>query len=72
MLTHDSVTVSVDAVVYWRIQNAVLSVTGVQKVGNATRLLASSTLRNVLGTKNLSELLSQREDISDDMRVCSL
>ena len=28
---------------------------------HSTRLLAATTLRNVLGTKNLSEILSERE-----------
>ena len=41
-------------------------------VGNApesTRLLAQTTLRTVLGTHTLAEILSQRERISKDMQV---
>ena len=34
---------------------------------HSTRLLAATTLRNVLGTKNLSEILSDRETIADAM-----
>jgi erythrocyte band 7 integral membrane protein len=33
----------------------------------STRLLAATTLRNVLGMKNLSELLTDRENISNAM-----
>ena len=33
----------------------------------STRLLAATTLRNVLGTRNLSEILSDREAIADTM-----
>ena len=33
------------------------------------RLLAATTLRNVLGTMNLGEILSQRESIAREMRV---
>ena len=33
----------------------------------STRLLAATTLRNVLGTRNLSEILSDREAIADSM-----
>ena len=33
----------------------------------STRLLAATTLRNVLGTRNLSEILSDREAIGDSM-----
>ena len=34
----------------------------------STRLLAATTLRNVLGTRNLSEILSERESISKVMQ----
>ena len=36
---------------------------------HSTRLLAATTLRNVLGTKNLSEILSQRDTISAVMKT---
>ena len=62
-------TVAVDAVVYFRIYNATMSITNVENANRSTRLLAQTTLRNVLGTKNLSEILSERESISDTMQV---
>ena len=34
----------------------------------STQLLAATTLRNVLGTKNLAEILSEREKISESMQ----
>ena len=36
------------------------------------RLLAQTTLRNILGTKNLHEILSDRESISSSMQVWQL
>jgi len=69
VLTRDSVTVAVDAVVYYRVQNATMSITNVEDSNRSTRLLAATTLRNVLGTKNLSEILSDRENISHTMQV---
>jgi len=69
VLTKDSVTVSVDAVVYYRVSNATVSVANVENAHHSTRLLAQTTLRNVLGTKNLSEILSEREAISNMMQV---
>ena len=69
VLTKDSVTVSVDAVVYYRVSNATVSVANVENAHHSTRLLAQTTLRNVLGTKNLSEILSEREAISNSMQV---
>ncbi|XP_055353982.1 band 7 protein AGAP004871-like [Paramacrobiotus metropolitanus] len=69
ILTKDSVTVSVDAVVYYRIFNANLSVANVENVHHSTRLLAQTTLRNVLGTKALHDLLGDREIISNTVQV---
>lgn len=62
-------TVAVDAVVYFRIYNATMSIINVENANRSTRLLAQTTLRNVLGTKNLSEILGEREGISDTMQV---
>lgn len=64
ILTKDSVTVSVDAVVYFRIFNAVISVINVEDAAKSTKLLAASTLRNILGTKSLHEILSDRESVA--------
>ncbi|TRY76450.1 hypothetical protein TCAL_10137 [Tigriopus californicus] len=61
ILTKDSVTVAVDAVVYYKIQNPMASVCNVENASVSTKLLASTTLRNILGMKNLSEVLSDRE-----------
>ena len=71
VLTKDSVTVSVDAVVYYRVSNATVSVANVENAHHSTRLLAQTTLRNILGTKNLHEILSDRESISGSMQVRS-
>jgi len=72
VLTKDSVTVSVDAVVYYRVSGAIVSVANVENAHHSTRLLAQTTLRNVLGTKDLSEILSEREYISNSMQVHTL
>ena len=69
ILTKDSVTISVDAVVYYRVQNATMSIANVENADGATRLLSQTTLRNMLGTKSLSEVLTDREYISAGMQV---
>merc|ERR1711902_256793 len=69
VLTKDSVTVSVDAVVYYRVSNATVSVANVENAHHSTRLLAQTSLRNILGTKNLHEILSDRESISGSMQT---
>ncbi len=69
ILTKDSVTVTVDAVVYFRIFNPVASVVNVANAQYSTRLLAATTLRNILGTKTLQEILQDREHIAHMMQV---
>lgn len=69
VLTKDSVTVSVDAVVYYRVCNATISVANVANAHQSTKLLAQTTLRNVLGTRPLHEILSDRDAISKTMQV---
>jgi len=68
ILTKDSVTVSVDAVCYYRVFDPYTSVIKVKDAARSTHLLAQTTLRNILGTKNLSEVLSQREEIALEMQ----
>ena len=68
ILTKDSVTVHVDAVVNFHIFNAVMSVKNITDATRATQLLAQTTLRNILGTHRLSELLSARETLQEQLR----
>jgi erythrocyte band 7 integral membrane protein len=70
VLTKDSVTVAVDAVVYYRVFNPAVSVANVENAQESTRLLAQTSLRNVLGQKSLSEILTDREAVSRAMREC--
>lgn len=68
ILSKDSVTVAVDAVVYFRISNPTISVTNVEDAPRSTKLLAQTTLRNVLGMKTLAEMLSDRDHIAQQMK----
>ena len=70
VLTRDSVTVAVDAVVYYRVFNPTVSISNVENAQESTHLLAQTSLRNVLGTRLLSELLSDRGAVSNFMREC--
>lgn len=69
ILTRDSVTTQVDGVVYYRIHSAVSAVANVNDVHQATFLLAQTTLRNVLGTQTLSQILAGREEIAHSIQV---
>ena len=64
ILTKDSVTVTVDAVVLFKVYNPMSSVINVANASHATRLLASTTLRNMLGTRNLHVRTTQKYSFS--------
>jgi len=68
ILTRDSVTISVDAVTYFKIANPVDSVCNVEDTQRSTQLLAQTTLRNELGTKNLDEVLLGRDTIARNIQ----
>lgn len=61
VLTKDSVTVKIDGVLYFRIIDPVASVFSVENAIESTQLLAATSLRNVLGTKTLNEILLEKE-----------
>ena len=69
ILSKDSLTITVDAVCYFRIFDPVISVTNVQNAQHSTRLLAATTLRNILGTRTLQEILQDKESIAHHMQV---
>ncbi|XP_056417938.1 stomatin-like protein 3 isoform X2 [Hyla sarda] len=68
ILTKDSVTTTVDGVVYYKVYNAIKSVANVNNVHLATAQLAQTTLRNILGTQTLSSILSNREEIAHNIQ----
>jgi len=67
ILTKDSVTVFVNAIMYYKVSDPESAVTNVDDYSGSARLLAATTLRNVLGTKNLGDILSERESIAHDL-----
>ena len=62
-------TVFVNAIMYYKVKDCVSAVTNVDDYGGSSRLLAATTLRNVLGTRNLGDILSDRESIAQEMQV---
>jgi len=68
IITRDNVTVDVDAVVYYRITDPQKAIVEVERYDIATNLLAQTTLRDIIGQKNLDELLSQREELNKNLQ----
>lgn len=56
ILTSDSVTISVDAIVFYRICNAVISIINVEDAHKSIRLLAQTTLMNTLGLHSIYQV----------------
>ena len=54
---------------YFRIHNATVSITNVFDAQTSTKLLAQTTLRNMIGTRTLAEILGDRDGISHQMQV---
>ena len=68
-ITVDNVTVSVDAVIYFRVVEASDAILKVLDYIKATTLLAATTLRNVVGQSELDELLSHRDRLNERIQV---
>jgi regulator of protease activity HflC (stomatin/prohibitin superfamily) len=68
VMTRDNVPVTVDAVVYFRVVDAVSAVVKVENFLKATSLLAQTTLRSVVGQAELDELLAHRETINQKLQ----
>ena len=68
ILTKDSVTVFVNAIMFYKVKDPISAVSNVDDYSASARLLSATTLRNVLGTKSLKEILSDRETIARDMQ----
>jgi regulator of protease activity HflC (stomatin/prohibitin superfamily) len=68
VITRDNVTVSVNAVVYFRVIQPRLAVVEVENYLYATSQLAQTTLRSVLGEAELDELLAAREKLNERLQ----
>lgn len=64
ILTRDNVSVTVDAVVYYRVIDPVAAVTRVANYHYAVSLLAQTVLRDVLGQAELDDLLQRRDELN--------
>jgi regulator of protease activity HflC (stomatin/prohibitin superfamily) len=67
-MTVDNVTVTVDAVIYFRVVEATDAILKVLDYVSATSLLAQTTLRNVVGQSELDELLAHRDRLNEKIQ----
>lgn len=69
VITRDNVTCKVNAVLFYRVISSDKAVVNVENFHEATNQLAQTTLRSVVGTADLDELLSQREKLNHTIQV---
>jgi len=69
IITKDNVTLTVNGVVYFRVNNPEKSIIQVENFYHATAQIAQTTLRSVIGQYEMDEVLSQREDINNKLQV---
>ncbi len=68
VISHDNVSVRVNAVVYFRVIDAEKAIIQVEDFMIATSQLAQTTLRSVLGQHELDEMLAERERLNSDIQ----
>ena len=68
VITRDNVSVKVNAVIYFRVIDAIKAVVEVENFNYAISQLAQTTLRSVCGQAELDELLSAREKINSQLQ----
>jgi len=68
IITRDNVEVSVDAVVYYRVQDPLKAVLTVRNYHLAVTMLAQTVLRDVIGKSELDDLLTKREELNKEIQ----
>ena len=69
IITRDNVSAKVNAVVYFRVVDPGRAVVEVENYHYATSQLAQTTLRSVLGTAELDDLLAERERLNRELQT---
>lgn len=69
-ITRDNVSIKINAVLYYKVFDASKSVLAVQNFNYAVSQLAQTTMRNIVGSVSLDELLTEREKLSTE--ICKI
>lgn len=69
-ITKDNVSIRINAVIYFSIFDAKKAILAVENYGYAVSQLAQTTMRNIVGSVTLDELLVEREKISTE--ICAI
>ena len=69
IITKDNVTLKVNGVVYFRVNNPKKSIIQVENFYHATSQIAQTTLRSVIGQYELDDVLAQRDEINGKLQI---
>ena len=69
-ITKDNVSIKINAVLYYKIFDASKSILAVERFNYAVSQLAQTTMRNIVGSVSLDELLTEREKLSSE--ICKI
>lgn len=65
VITRDNVSASINAVIYYKVSDATKAILEVEDFRFAVSQLAQTTMRNIVGSATLDEVLSEREKLSE-------
>lgn len=68
-ITKDNISANVNAVIYYKVRNAEKAILEVEDFYYAITQLAQTTMRNAVGQIDLDELLSSRDQVSENIRT---
>lgn len=68
VITRDNVSASINAVIYYKVSDAAKAILEVENFRYAVSQLAQTTMRNIVGSAELDEVLAEREKLSEQIR----
>lgn len=69
VITRDNVSASINAVIYYKVADAAKAILEVENFRYAVSQLAQTTMRNIVGSADLDEVLAERDKLSDKIRT---
>lgn len=66
-ITKDNVSAKINAVIYYKVTDAAKSIIDVQNIDYAVLQLAQTSMRNIAGSVTLDELLTERQQIAEQI-----
>jgi regulator of protease activity HflC (stomatin/prohibitin superfamily) len=69
VITRDNVSASINAVIYYKVNDAAKAILEVEDFRYAISQLAQTTMRNIVGSADLDEVLAERDKLSEKIRT---